>query len=183
VVGEKGSSTKELRSEKKKLSSCEKVIEETKKLIIIQEKELDTAGVNQTKAIKNESRIKQIIDGEYQLLDSRKKSYMDALRVNASNIFRNVHDKFRIIFNNHRDDHVRLRMLTRCSGFIDHSKGEVCVKLWLPGTIQKHIVKSLDRLVVSIADEINGESAESDRRLKIELITGPVNFTTATKLS
>ncbi len=157
-----------------RLHYCKKVIEDTAALIIVQEKELEETWAKQLEAIKTESRIQQIIDGEYQLLDARRKSYMDALRVNASNIFRNVHDKFRAIHNNYRDDHVRLRMLTRCSGLIVHSKGEVCVKLWLPGTLQKHIVESMENMVNSIADEINRNSLPSDKALKIEFVTGPV---------
>ena len=159
-----------------RLSYCKKVISKTEDQIIVQEKELEEAGEKQLEAIKTESRIQQVIDGNYQLLDARRKSYMDALRVTASNIFRNVHDKFRVMHNNHRDDHVRLRMLTRCSGLIDHSKGEVCVKLWLPGTLQKHVLESMENLVNSCAGEINGNSSPSDRVLRIELVTGPVKW-------
>jgi len=101
---------------------------------------------------------------------------MDALRVNASNIFRNVHDKFRSMHNNFRDDHVRLRMLTRCSGVIDHSKGKFCIRLCLPGTLQNHIVKSLEDLVDSIVREINEASHSSDRTIKVILTTGPVKI-------
>jgi hypothetical protein len=168
--------TRDLKKAHSRLRYNKKLITDTKVLIVTQEKELEVAGLNQLTAMKKESRIQQLIDGEYQLFDLRRKSYMDALRVNASNIFRNVHDKFRSMHNNFRDDHVRLRMLTRCSGVIDHSKDKVCIRLCLPGTLQNHVVKSLEDLVDSIVREINEASHSSDRTIKVILTTGPVKI-------
>lgn len=56
-------------------------------------------------AVRNQSRSNLLIKGNYRLLDPRKKSLFDALRVTASNMFRNVADRFRAIYNDYRDDH------------------------------------------------------------------------------
>lgn len=135
------------------------------------EQNMDAAERQQMETISQDSRIKRLIEENYQLLDLKRKAYMDALRINAANIFRNLHDEYRIIRNNYRDDHYYLRMLSRCSGFIERSKEVVKVKLWLPGTIQKHIVKSLETLAKIAEENINRLSKE---KVKIELLTGTI---------
>ncbi len=44
-------------------------------------------------AVRKESRLQLLADGDYRYLDTRKKSMMDALRVAASNMFRNVQER------------------------------------------------------------------------------------------
>ena len=137
------------------------------------EQEMETAERQQLESIKKDSRIKRLIEENYQLLDLKRKAYIDALRINAANIFRNLHDEYRIIRNNYRDDHYYLRMLSQCSGFIERSKEIIKVKLWLPGTIQKHIVKALEALAKIAEENINRHSKGKNEILKIELLAGP----------
>jgi hypothetical protein len=87
-------------------------------------------------AVRKRSRLYLLIDGDYRLLDTRKKSMMDALRVAASNIFGNVQEQFRTIYDNFRDDHVLVRMLSRCSGTV--------FTLWLAGTLQPHRIRAFE---------------------------------------
>ena len=116
--------------------SIQKLVLEQKSI----EQELEVAEQKQTEALKKESRIKQLVDGNYQLIDTRRKAYIDALRINAANIFRNVNDEFRIIYDNYRDDHHHLRLLSRSNGIITRSQSELTVKLWLPGTLDRKSV-------------------------------------------
>jgi len=148
-----------------------KTIAELEEKQIKLEQDMETAERQQTEIISKDSRIKRLIEENYQLLDLKRKAYMDALRINAANIFRNLHDEYRIIRNNYRDDHYYLRMLSRCSGFVERSKEAIKVKLWLPGTIQKHIVKSMEALAKIAEENINRLSKE---KVKIELMTGTI---------
>jgi len=138
------------------------------------EKQLENAEQKQTEELKKESRIKQLVDGNYQLIDTRRKAYIDALRINAANIFRNINDQFRIIYDNYRDDHHHLRLLSRASGIITCSQAELSFKLWLPGTIQKHIIKAMEALTENLTKQINLKQS-SHRILKIKLLTGAVS--------
>ena len=116
-----------------------------------------------------------MIDGRYQLLDLRRKAYMDALRINAANQFHNLHEHYRQLHSNYRDDHVRLRMLTRCSGFISRIPGKIRLQLWVPGSIQPHIIRNMQEFVGHTAEKINKTVDSSTPELEIGIITGPVS--------
>ena len=172
-VGLKRELQKELKKAQK---SMERMNESIQKLVLEQksiEQKLEAAEKKQTEALKKESRIKQLVDGNYQLIDTRRKAYIDALRVNAANIFRNVNDEFRIIYDNYRDDHHHLRLLSRSSGIIIRSQSYVTVKLWLPGTIQKHIISAMEEFLEKLTTKIN-QNQPNDRKLQIKLLTGAI---------
>ena len=164
----------------KELTKAERSMERINKSILkleseqnTLEKQLKNAEQKQTEALKKESRIKQLVEGNYQLIDTRRKAYIDALRINAANIFRNVNDEFRIIYDNYRDDHHHLRLLSRSNGIITRSQSELTVKLWLPGTLQKHIIRSMEKLTEKLAKQINLNQS-NPRKLKIRLLTGAI---------
>jgi hypothetical protein len=137
------------------------------------ELKLEQAETNQIEALRKESRKQQLIDGSYQLLNTRRKAYMDALRVNAANIFRNLHEQYRVLYDDYRDDHFYLRLLTRASGILSYGEN-TSIRLWLPGSLQPRTVNALKSLVSTVQDEIN-ESRPSDcKELKIELLTGTI---------
>lgn len=124
-------------------------------------------------AIRKQSRLQLLIDGNYELLDTRKKSLMDALRVTASNIFRNVQEPFRAIYDNFRDDHVVVRLLSRCSGVVEHTDDVVVFRLWLPGTLQPHRVRAIEALLAQIEESTNA-LIPFGRPLRLKLTTGPI---------
>lgn len=122
-------------------------------------------------AIRKESRLSLLISGNYRFLDLRRKAYMDSLRVTASNLFKNLLDRLRPLYGNHRDDHVRLRMLTHCSGFLNTNVDSCRLQLWLPGTLQPHIVKTFQ----SFADKLTADMEQATTiKIKIEMLTGPI---------
>lgn len=139
----------------------------------IYERNLELAEYNQTQVIKKDSRIQQLLQENYRLLDTRRKSYMDALRINATNIFRNLHVNYREIYNNYRDDHHHLRVLTRCSGSVEYAQTGLIISLWLPGSMQKHIIQSLDKLVQLVSARFN-ENLEGAKKITIKLVTGVI---------
>jgi len=172
-IGLKKELQKELQKAEKSMERINKSILKLESEQDTLEKQLENAEQKQTKALKKESRIKQLIEGNYQLIDTRRKAYIDALRVNAANIFRNVNDEFRIIYDNYRDDHHHLRLLSRSNGIITRSQSELTVKLWLPGTLQKHIIRGMEKLTEKLAKQINLNQS-NPRKLKIRLLTGAI---------
>ena len=165
---------KELRKAERSMERINKSILKLESEQNTLEKQLENAEQKQTEALKKESRIKQLVEGNYQLINTRRKAYIDALRINAANIFRNINDEFRIIYDNYRDDHHHLRLLSRSSGIITRSQSELTVKLWLPGTLQKHIIRAMEKLTEKLTTQINQNQSNS-RKLKIRLLTGAVS--------
>ncbi len=76
-------------------------------------------------------------------------------RIVASNMFRNLHDRFRPIYANHRNDHVMLRQLTRADGFIQEADGTIHIKLWLKGRFQKKQRLAFGTFLAQCTEEIN----------------------------
>ena len=138
------------------------------------EQQIEPLETQLCEAVHKQSRLKLLSDGNYRLLDTRKKALMDALRVTASNIFRNVQEQFRVICNNFRDDHVWVRTLSRCSGTIEKTSEATTFQLWLPGTLQQHRIQALERLLAEIEHQIN-TSITSARPVRIELLIGPAS--------
>ncbi len=137
------------------------------------ESELEPLETRLCEALRKQSRVQLLVDGNYQMLDTRKKELMDALRVTASNIFRNVQEQFRAICDNFRDDHVFVRMLSRCSGTVEITDEAVVFQLWIPGTLQPHRVRAVDRLLAQLADRA-GTAIPAARPIRIELLSGPL---------
>jgi hypothetical protein len=125
-------------------------------------------------AVRKASRMQLLVDGDYRLLDTRKKAMMDALRVTASNIFRNVQERFRAIYDNFRDDHMLVRMLSRCSGTMHRTDQAVTFTLWLPGTLQPHRVRAIETLLDQIQEETNAAMPNA-RPIRLRLAEGPQN--------
>jgi hypothetical protein len=163
---------KELKKINNSITTMQKDLKKLNNAREIYERDLEIAEYNQTQAIKKDSRIQQLLQENYRLLDTRRKSYMDALRINAANIFRNLHADYREIYNNYRDDHHYLRVLTRCSGSVEYAQTGIIISLWLPGSMQKHIIQSLDKLVQLVSAKFN-ENLESNK-ITIKLVTGVI---------
>ena len=123
-------------------------------------------------AVRKESRLQLLINGDYRLLDTRKKAMMDALRVTAANIFRNIQERFRAIYDNFRDDHVFIRMLSRCSGSMEKTDDAVIFRLWLLGTLQAHRIRAIETLLGQIEEETNA-AISAPRAIRLQLTAGP----------
>jgi len=123
-------------------------------------------------AVRKASRLQLLVDGDYRLLDTRKKAMMDALRVTASNIFRDVQERFLPIYDNFRDDHMLVRMLSRCSGTMDRTDQAVTFTLWLPGTLQPHRIRAIETLLEQIQEYTNLAMPKA-RPIRLRLAEGP----------
>jgi len=137
--------------------------------------EIEPLEAQLCKAVRKESRLLLLTEGDYRFLDTRKKSMMDALRVAASNMFRNIQEQFRVILNDFRDDHVLVRMLSRCAGSMTRSTEDTVFKLWLPGTVQPHRIRALEDLLEMIETQTNSQ-IQQHKKVRLKLVTGPIRI-------
>jgi len=113
-------------------------------------------------SVRKESRLEALIDEQYLRLDTRRKAFMDAIRISSRNIFCKLAMEFRPLYNNYRDDHFIVRELTRSSGII-HKRDGMAYLLLMP-TMQfqpatREIVQTfLARISQKINDHFEGRS-------------------------
>lgn len=158
-----------IKDRNNKTLACQKLQGEVQVLEEVSEKlKLQICDV-----IRKGSRLNLLIKQNYRTLDTRKKMYMDALRIIAANQFRLLIDEFRPEYKNFRDDHFILRMLTRSDGIIVKHQNQYKLKLWIAGSTQNYIQKAIHRLFDKISLKIK---METGIHVKIELISGPIRF-------
>jgi hypothetical protein len=175
----KDNKLKILKKELTKIENKQKNFLKKKKDIEVQisilEEKTEELSDQLNQEVRKKSRLQSLIDNHYQKINTKRKAYLDSQRVNAANQFRNLHDIFRIISNNYRDDHMKLRMLTRCSGFIHHSTDKIIINLWLPGNIQPHVIKNMQTFASIIETKINKEKKkENIKTISIKLLPGTI---------
>jgi len=138
--------------------------------IAAKEEESEKLQYDLASVLKNTSRLQSLIERNCRILDIRAKSYFDALRITASNMFRNLHDRFRPIYANHRNDHVMLRQLTRADGFIHEADGTLHIKLWLKGRFQKKQRLAFGAFLAECTEEINQHFGGRTMPVRISLL-------------
>ena len=107
-----------LTNVKKKIKKVRRNMDNPGKQISELEKQYGQIEKKQADTLSKISKIQYLIDNSYSLLNVRRKAYIDAVRVNAANIFRSLNDTFRTIYDNFRDDHCYLRILTRAPAIV-----------------------------------------------------------------
>jgi hypothetical protein len=163
---------KELSKAKKRLIKLKDDKIKIKNEQIMIEESLENAEENQASILRKSSHIQELINANYNVIDTRRKAYIDALRINSANVFRNIADEFRAVYDNYRDDHYYLRLLSRSSGLIStNNKNELNIKLWLPGSLQKYIIDKMSLFINDITTQLNSRKFKL-RNVKIELING-----------
>ena len=100
-------------------------------LIDDQNRAVEAAGKRMAESVREESRLAALIDEQYVRLDTRRKAFMDAIRISSRNIFCKLAMAFRPLYNNYRDDHFIVRELTRSSGII-HKRDGIAHVLLMP---------------------------------------------------
>ena len=120
--------------------------------------------------LKYTSKLETLIEQNRQSLDLRAKAVFDALRIVSANMFGTLARRFRPIFDNHRNDHVILRHLTRADGFVRNIDGTVHIQLWLKGRFQKQQIIDMKRFLAQCTDEINAELPARAEKIRISLV-------------
>jgi len=75
------------------------------------------------------SKIEELIQQDYKKLDTNAKSFMDAIKILARNMFYLSLLPFKEKYDNYRDDHVLFRNFTRSAGTINYENGKMHVNL------------------------------------------------------
>ncbi len=126
--------------------------------------------------LRESSRLEGLIKGAYQRPDIRKKAMMDALRVIAHNIFRNMMGVFRPIYGNYRNEHVMLRMLTRTDGFMWTDGNVIQIRLWIKGRYAQHQKKIFQKFLATMTNIINQHFLGRAKKIQIEIVDTAEQF-------
>jgi hypothetical protein len=105
---------------------------------------------------KKVSKLDELIEHNYQKLDTNTKSLMDAIKILARNIFYLSFQPFKKKYDNYRDDHVQFRSLTLSGGTMKLKNGEWVVTL-IP-TIE--YPKRIRKIIAEVLQETNSLSPE-----------------------
>ena len=108
-----------------------------------------------TETLKDASRLDLLVKRNFALLDTRVKAQFDAVRITCSNMFAALVARFRPLYDNYRDDHCRLRMLSRSDGFVQCIDGTLHIELWLKGRYQRQRWTLFKRFLAEISESIN----------------------------
>ncbi|MCK5210234.1 MAG: hypothetical protein KAQ79_19495 [Cyclobacteriaceae bacterium] len=113
------------------------------------------------------SKLDELIDQNIVKLDTDTKSFMDAIKVLARNMFYMSLHPFREEYNNYRDDHVLFRHLTLSGGTITENKNGYKIVL-LP---QMEFQPKVKKIISQVLDEINASKPKlpNGSRANIEL--------------
>ncbi len=140
-----------------------------------QTRELDNAEARMAESVHEESRLQALIDEQYFRLDTRRKAFMDAIRISCRNIFCKLAMEFRPLYNNYRDDHVIVRELTRSSGIIEQRDGIANVLLTPSMEFQPATRKIVQTFLLQISQQINEHFAGRYMPVRIQLLNEDSN--------
>jgi hypothetical protein len=135
----------------------QKAIDKLRTEIEVLNNDLATIDEKTKETPRKVQRLEYIISNEYDRLNFAPKALMDAIRILAHNIHRQLHREFRPIYNNYRDDHRILRELIQAPAFLEE-------------TLQKYNI-------TIIPSRIYGKTVDAileviDRLPEIETVTG-----------
>lgn len=99
-------------------------------------------------------------EGKHQLC-SGKKSFLDAVKIIARNIFYKLIRVFRPIYDNFRNDHQLLRELIRAHGICEIHKSGYTFLLAPPRNFSPSLRKSVDAFLAEISNKINSVAHET----------------------
>jgi hypothetical protein len=124
--------------------------ERRKKIQALQE-QMETNRQQWATIGKEESRLEQLIAAGMHRLDTGNKQLMDAIKIAASNTFRQALKPFKKAYDNYRDDHDYFRQLTHSGGVLRWT-GEVFEVHFLP---RVNYPPALQKIIVALLEQLN----------------------------
>jgi len=149
--------------------------EELDQLINDQTREVENAEKRTAESVREESRLQALIDEQYLRLDTRRKAFMDAIRISSRNIFCKLAMEFRPMYNNYRDDHFIVRELTRSPGIIYKRDGFANILLMPTMQFQPAIREILQKFLAHISRQINDHFTARHTPVRIRLLDEDCN--------
>jgi hypothetical protein len=120
-------------------------------------------------AVRSRSRLAFLLAENYSRLDTGAKLLMDALRVTARNIFALTTDHFRRYYDNLRDDHALLRLLTQAPGWLHYDGRYLRVELEPRASFSKKQASAITAFLGSISAKISTHFAGINPPVRITL--------------
>ncbi len=149
--------------------------EELDRLIDDQSRQAHCAERRMAESVREESRLQALIDEQYFRLDTRRKAFMDAIRISCRNIFCKLALEFRPLYNNYRDDHFIVRELTRSAGIIQQREGIVDILLMPTMEFQPATRTIVQDFLALISQQINQHFAARYKPIRIQLLNEDSN--------
>lgn len=146
---------KRRKSKKANLSRWKKISYD--ELIRQCEANLEVAVIELEKAKEKVSKIDTLIKDNTRKLDTRKKRFMDVLKIVARNAFYKLLEPFKIAYDNYRDDHDYFRNLTHAPGI--YRETETTVEIILCPTA--HLAPKIRTIVEKILADITQSGLET----------------------
>ena len=140
-----------------------------------QTREAEEAQRRLAESVREESRLQALIDEQYVRLDTRRKAFMDAIRISCRNIFCKLAMEFRPRYNNYRDDHFIVRELTRSSGIIEPRDGIAKIHLLPTMQFPPATRKIVQEFLAHISHQINQHFAGRYMPIHIQLLNEQSN--------
>jgi len=144
--------------------------QEIHQLIDDQNRAVEAAGKRMAESVHEESRLQALIDEQYVRLDTRRKAFMDTIRISSRNIFCKLAMEFRPLYNNYRDDHFIVRELTRSSGIIHKRDGVAHVMLMPSMQFQPAVRDVVQTFLAKISQQINAHFDGRSMPIHIQIL-------------
>ena len=157
----------------RKLASLPAALAAVQTRIDQQERQVEAVRAQRDAALRDTSRLELLIRQNYRQLDTRCKELMDALKITARNVFRRLFEVFRPLYDNYRDDHLLLRLLTRCSGIVRRRGQTIGIELWLKGHFRPAQRRVFATFLSTMTDFINGHFRGRYAPVEIRLLDRP----------
>jgi hypothetical protein len=136
-------------------------------LIEAEPREAEEAEKRMAQSVRDESRLEALIEERYLRMDTRRKAFMDAIRLSCRNIFYKLAMEFRPLYDNYRDDHLIVRELTRSSALIEKREGILTPTMeFQPAT--RNIV---EEFLANMSERINAHFAKRYLPVRMRLLS------------
>ncbi len=149
--------------------------DELDQLIDDQTRQAESADRRMAESVREESRLQALIEEQYLRLDTRRKAFMDAIRISCRNIFFKLATEFRSLYNNYRDDHFIVRELTRASGIIEKRDGIVNILLIPTMEFQPVTRIIVQKFLARISRQINEHFGAQYMPIRMQLLNEDSN--------
>ncbi len=126
--------------------------------------------------VKSESRLEYLIKGEYVIPDVAAKNHIDSIKIMARNIFYELLEIFRPMYDNFRDDCAILRELTRLSGLVMKKGNIICINLWSQADYPKKILEVIEQFISTMTSFINAHFENRASKIHIQLLPSSVKI-------
>jgi len=122
-----------------------------------------------TETERETSRLDDLIEKQYSRLDTRRKSFMDAIKISARNMFYKALNPFRRLYDNYRDDHTLFRDLSRSHGCLCLNKDQVEVILCPAPNYPPHLRRTVETYLTDLNQTMPQMPDGSGRTIRFSL--------------